>query len=263
MDILLCLRYGYAKILRERVFAHTVEYAEVDSLCSLAKLGSNLLGRHLEDSRGGHRVYILTRKEGVYHILVARDMRENSQLYLRVIGIDKHVILALRNEIFSEYSAKLGADGNVLQIRLGGRKSAGRRTGLIEHAMHSSLPVCRLGKTVGVGGLELCDLSVVENILDYGVIGRKLLESFSIGGITGLGLSRFREIHLLKQHLAELLWRADVEFLARVGVYPLLERLSHLGELLTVERYALHVYLKARKLHIRKDSCKRQLYIVK
>ena len=47
-------------------------------------------------------------KECVFHIFVTRNMRKQSELYLRIVGVDYKIFVVLGNEIFSESSAKLG-----------------------------------------------------------------------------------------------------------------------------------------------------------
>ena len=73
------------------------------------------------------------------HDRILRDMCEEPQLELRVIRGNDFVSL-LRHERAANTPAKIGANRNVLQIGIAGRKPAGGRNSLIELAVNA--PVC-------------------------------------------------------------------------------------------------------------------------
>ena len=58
---------------------------------------------------------------------VACDVRQNAQLDLRVVGVHERLALA-RHKVAAQAAAQLGADGNVLQVRLGGGDAPGARS---------------------------------------------------------------------------------------------------------------------------------------
>ena len=57
--------------------------------------------------------------EGFHQQRIFREMREQAQFNLRVIGREQHVA-GFGDECRADLAAQLGADGNVLQIRIGG-----------------------------------------------------------------------------------------------------------------------------------------------
>ena len=95
-------------------------------------------------------------------MLVSRNMRENTKLDLRIVGIDKHVILIACNEIFTEASARIGSYRYILKIWIGGGKAPRSSTRLIEGGVGLSLLVRALEQTVNVRALKLCHLSVFK-----------------------------------------------------------------------------------------------------
>ena len=67
-------------------------------------------------------------EEGVAQGRDVRDVGEEAQLDLRVVGGDQHV--ARRgDEGFADLAAFLGADRDVLQVGIGGGEAAGLRAG--------------------------------------------------------------------------------------------------------------------------------------
>ena len=95
------------------------------------------------------------------------------------------------------------------------------------------------------------------------MIRRELLQSLRIGRVSRFGLFGCREHHFFKEHLAKLFWRAYIEFLARIGVYALLEVVCHLLEHATVFSHTLYVDTEAAKLHLRKHTRERKLDVAK
>ena len=72
------------------------------------------------------------------HHGVLCDMRQQTQLKLRIIRGNDLVSL-FGHEGAPDTPAKFGANGNVLQIGLAGRKAAGGGHGLIQQAVNSSV----------------------------------------------------------------------------------------------------------------------------
>ena len=124
-------------------------------------------------------------------------------------------------------------------------------------------PVSRdlLEQPVGIGGLELREHAVVEDLVNDRVLAAQLFEHGGIRAPAGLGLFPGREHELVKQHVAELLRRLDIERLARAGPNALLQLLDGAREALAEIIQRLAVHEKARVLHARQHRAQRQLDI--
>ena len=68
--------------------------------------------------------------KSIEHHLVARDVRQQTQLKLRIIGRDEFVA-GLGDEGAPDAPAHFCANRNILQVGIAGRKPARRRDGLI------------------------------------------------------------------------------------------------------------------------------------
>ena len=109
------------------------------------------------------------------HVFVPRDRRKQTKLDLRVVGVYQNVMLVLGNEILTEASAELGADRNILQVRLCRRKSARCGPRLTEYRMDASACVCGVSESLRIGCTELCDLAIFENVANDRMIWTKLI----------------------------------------------------------------------------------------
>ena len=110
---------AYPDILSQRKGRNPIDDAEVDRLGPAAQLVTDLFQGDIEDLGRGHRVEVLAREEGLLHIGIARDMGQQTQLNLAVVGV--HQDLSRRR---GKHRADLGAEflahRDVLQVRLGG-----------------------------------------------------------------------------------------------------------------------------------------------
>jgi hypothetical protein len=62
---------------------------------------------------------------------------QDAQLDLRVVGADE-LVTGLGDEARADLAAELGADRDVLKVRVGGRQPAGRRRGLVEGGVQAA-----------------------------------------------------------------------------------------------------------------------------
>ena len=201
--------------------------------------------------------------EGTDHVLVSRNVRQKAKLDLGIVGVDDDVVLLLGQEEAAQLASELSANGNVLQVGLGGGKTPRGRSRLLEGGMHASMLICHLEQSVGVGALELGELTVVQDLLNDGVVGTKLVQDLGVGRISRLGLLGVRKLEGVKKHLAKLLWRIDVKRLPCMEEDLCLERLGYFAKLLTVGTNALAVNVKANRLHIRQHAREGHLQIEK
>ena len=202
---------------------------------------------------------IVTFGKGADHVLIPRHRRKHPQLDLRVVGIDKHVIVVLRHEILPHLPPQLRPYRNVLKVRLRRRKPARRGDGLIEAAVNAPVPVRDPEKPVAVGGAQLCDLPVLKYPVDYRMVRTELFKRLGIGRIPGLRLFVNRQLKLVEKHLGKLFRRIDVELMPRLEIYRLCVLTAHPVKLIGVFRKPGTVDLEPDLLHPGKNICKRLL----
>lgn len=140
-------------------------------------------------------------------------------------------------------------------------RASRRRDGHLEVRVDAPVGRDLLEQPVCIGGLELREHAVVEDLVDDRVLAAQLFEHGGIRAPAGLGLFSGREHELIKQHMAELLRRLDVERLARAGPDALLQLLDGACEALAEIIQRLAVHEKARVLHARQHRAQRQLNV--
>ena len=151
-------------------------------------------------------------------------------------------------------AAFLGADRDVLQIRLGRRQPAGRgggeRVGRV-HAVRRRIDVSR--QRLGIGRAQLRHLPPVENLARQRVALLGEFFQFARAGrpLPGLGLGAAGQAHFAEQDVAELLGRAGIERLAGERLDFVFQRALLLGEFAGQPREHLAVDGNAAPLHAR------------
>lgn len=107
------------QVARESEVADAVDDAEVDGLRVAAQLGRDLIQGDAEDLGGRARVDVLAALERIDEVLVARHVREQAQLDLRVVGRQEAIVPFARLEERADHAALLCAHGDVLEVRVG------------------------------------------------------------------------------------------------------------------------------------------------
>ena len=107
------------QVARESEVADAVDDAEVDGLRVAAQLGRDLIQGDAEDLGGRARVDVLAALERIDEVLVARHVREQAQLDLRVIGRQQVVIPLTRLKERADHASFLCTHGDVLEVRIG------------------------------------------------------------------------------------------------------------------------------------------------
>ena len=145
--------------------------------------------------------------------LDAGHVGEHAQLDLRVVG--RHQPMAvLGDEGAADLAALLGADRDVLQVRIVRRQPAGRGRRHGVGGVHAAIGRIDLAdQGVGVGAGQLLQLAPGEDRRGQRMaLGGQRLEHVGAGRVAaGLGLARGGQALLLEQHLAQLLGRAEIE----------------------------------------------------
>ena len=127
----------------------------------------------------GAVVDVLAAAERVDERFLAGHVREHAQLDLRVVGRDQDV--ARRgDERTPNLAAELGADRDVLQVRIRAAQTARRRDRLVEARVHASRLRMRpcSGQRVDVRALQLVQRAPLEDEPRQFVRERQLLEHF-------------------------------------------------------------------------------------
>ena len=165
------------------------------------------------------------------------DMGQQPQLDLRVVRADQH-IARFGDEGVADAAAFLGADRDVLQVRIGRGQPPGLRDRHRVAGVHAAgLGIDLFHQRIGIGGLQLLQLPPFQDAPRQlvALIGQRLQH----GRIRppGAGLHPFAagQVHFVEQHLAQLLGRADVELEARQTVAVLFH---HGHALFEIDRHA-------------------------
>ena len=107
-------------------------------------------------------------------------------------------------------AADLGADGNVLQVRIAAAQAPGRGDGLVDLRMHAAgLGIHERRQRVDVRALELRQAAPVEDEAADVVLLRQLFEHFNRRRRRArrAGALQHRQLQLLEQDLGQLLRR--------------------------------------------------------
>ena len=153
---------------------------------------------------------VRTVQKRLLHVLVARDVREDAQLDLRVVGVHQRLARA-RHKIAAQTAAQLGADGDVLQVRLGGGDAPGARLGLDEGRVYPPVRGLGVQQAVHVGGQQLRIGAVFQNLVNDRAVGAQAFQRLGVGGVAaGVFLAR-RQTQFVKQRFTQLLGAVYVE----------------------------------------------------
>ena len=156
-------------------------------------------------------MHVLPGAEGLHQRRVAGKMGHQPQLNLAVVRVQQHPALP-GQEGPADLLALLGADGDVLQIRLGGGNAPGGGGHLVKGGMHPALCVGQAKKALHIGGVQLGQLAVSQKrIDDFRGNVPQALQHLGGGGIAPLGLFAVGQLQLVEEHLAQLLGAVQVE----------------------------------------------------
>ena len=161
---------------------------------------------------------VLPGAEGRQHALVVGHVRHDAQLDLRVVHREQHVPRR-GDEALADAAPLLGADGDVLQVRVGRGEPPGDRAGLAVGRVHASgRRVHGRGQRIDVGGLQLGELAVLDDQVHHRMLAAQHIQDVAGGGVVPAGglaaAVRWLEAQPVEEHLRELLRGVDVEGLA-------------------------------------------------
>ena len=171
-----------AEVVGEPEGRDAVDDAEVDRLGLAADVGGHALDRHAEHLGGGHRVDVEAVAERLLQRLDVGHVGEDAELDLGVVEAEQHVA-RLGDEGLADAAALLGADRDVLQVRVDRGEPAGGGAGdLVGGVDAAGLGVDRVLQRVGVGRLQLREHPPVEDARRQVVaLGGELLQHVGAG----------------------------------------------------------------------------------
>ena len=215
-----------AELVGEGERPHAVEDPEVDRLGPAPLVGRDEAGVDAEDLRRRGAVDVLAAAERLDERRVAREVGEEAQLDLRVVGRDEEAPRR-GDEGLPDRAPRLGPHGDVLEVRVVRGEAARRRDRLVEARVDPPVPRDVPREGVDVGPLQLRELAPLEDEAGErpDAPDRQLLEDLRAGRVA-LRLRRLLEdgvLQLLEEDPAELRRGADVERLSRGRVDLLLE----------------------------------------
>jgi hypothetical protein len=126
-------------------------------------------------------VNVLVVLVGAHQQRIAAEVRQQAQLDLRVIG-GEQLRAGRGDEGGANLAAQLGADGNVLQIRIDGREPAGGRGRRLKVVCTRDFGIGQQRQRVDVVRFELGEMPVFEHQARNFVLLGKLLQHVLRGG---------------------------------------------------------------------------------
>ena len=234
---------------------------EVDHL-GHRSLAEGDLGRVLvEDERRRLAVEVGVAGEGVAQVLVARDVGQDPQLDLAVVGGHEREVRGAGHERAPDPPAERRADRDVLEVRVGRRQPAGRRDGLVERRVEPAVGGHQGRQRVDVGRPQLRVDPPLEQLVDHRMGGAQVLQHRGVGRVARLGALALGQVELEEQDLLELLGAAEVELVPDVLVDLRLEPRDLRRELAREDVQRLEVERDAGRLHPGQDADQRQLQL--
>ena len=232
LDVGAGLLAANAELVGEAEGGNAVNNAEIDRLGAAAHLRIHVLDGNAKHFGRCHGVNVDAVGEGFGELRDMGHVGEDAQLDLGVIRRDEFVA---RNgdEGRADFAARLGADGDVLDVRLGGREPPCRGRGERERGVDAfGDGVDEAGQRIGIGGFEFGELTPFEDLAGkFMALVSEFLEDLGAGGpCAGGGFLGAGQAHFAEEEIAELFGRAEIEGLAGQRVDIMFEAGHGLGE---------------------------------
>ena len=213
----------------------------------------------MEDERGGLAVEVGAARERVAQVLVARDVGEDPQLDLAVVGGDQRQVRRTGHERAPDPPAERRPDRDVLEVRVRRGEPAGRGHGLVERGVEAAVGGHQGRQRVDVRRAQLGVDPPFEQLVDHRMGRAQVLEDRRVGRVAGLGPLALGQVELEEQDLLELLGTAEIELVPDVDVDLRLEPRDLGGELGGEDPEGVEVERDAGRLHPGQDRDQRQL----
>jgi hypothetical protein len=197
---------------REPEGRDAVDDPEVDHLRYRSLVLGQRDGILLEHLGGGRCVDVLSALERLAELRLARDVRKDAQLDLRVVG-GEQAAARLGDERGADLAAELGSNRDRLQIGARRRQPPGRRHRLVDRRVQTPVVADQRGQWSEVRVHELGQLAPLLDDGDDLVVGPNRAKDLRVGRVPRLALASGRQLELLEQDAPELLRRAEHELL--------------------------------------------------
>ena len=138
IDHIACLGHRDMQRLRQAVGLLAVHNAKVHGLGATAQIGRYLGHRHAKHARRRLGMEVLALVKGAHQVLVTREMRQQTQLDLRVVHRQKDASLACRKRRL-DGTTQLRARRDVLQVRVARGQTPRCRDGLVVRSVHATV----------------------------------------------------------------------------------------------------------------------------
>ena len=129
---------GDADVPGQREIGDAIDNAEVHGLGTAAHLGGDFLGGDAEYCSCGNGVEILAGTECILHGLVIGNIAEYPQLDLAVVRVHQYTARG-GDEHLANFAAQFRANGDVLEVGIGGAQPAGGSDHVLKGGVNSSV----------------------------------------------------------------------------------------------------------------------------
>jgi hypothetical protein len=200
--------------------------------------------------------------ERLPEVHVARDVGQDPQLDLAVVGCEEHDLRPTGDEGVADPASELRSDGDVLEVGVGRGQPARRCHRLVEGGVQPpGVRVEQQRQRLDICAAQLRVDPPLEDLVDGGVRRTQVLQHRRVGGEARLRAPPARQVELIEEDLLELLRAADGELVTDRFV----DLLFQPGDLLTENSRELTECLAinghADRLHGGQDRDERQLYL--
>ena len=150
---------------------------------------------------------VLVHQKGVDHRGVAGHMGQYPQFDLGVVRVDQQPA-GTGHEGPPYGLAQLGANGYILQVRLGGADAPCGGAHLVKSGVDPAVFVPHRDQCVDIGRFQLLVFSIFQNLCADRIVLRQLLQHLGVGGNL---LLRRGDAQLAEQQFTQLLWGIEVD----------------------------------------------------
>ena len=200
-----------ADALRQSPRLDCISDGEVDYLRKPTRFSQFFIGLRAKNESRRARVNVFAFLKRFEHHRILRDVGQQTQLELRVVGRNDLVSL-LCHERAPNTPSHFTANRNVLKIRIARRKTSGGGNRLVELAMNASVSRDLLRQRVRVDTLQFIELAILDDqTRQLKLLGQLFEHGFARGNATGGSFPAEVDIQI-SQHFADLLRRTDIEF---------------------------------------------------
>ena len=189
-------------------------------------------------------------------------MRQQAKLDLGIVGIDEDVPI-LRNENLANLTSQFHTNRYILKIWLRTADSSRSRDGLVKSPVYSLIRPDIDGQAFCIGGIQLGELTVIQNHLHYRIIGSQFVQHVGRRRIPGLRLFPVGKFHMVKQDFAQLFGRIDIKRFPRLLINLLFQYGNLYLQAVSVLFQPHSLRLDSHLLHVEKAVDQRHLNIGK